>query len=180
MTEKIICAGFGGQGVMLLGKLIAYAAMLHKKQVSWLPSYGPEMRGGTANCHVIVSDTPIGSPIISKDADFVIVMNKPSMEKFESSLLPGGKLLVNSSLIVEKAKRNDIEIYYIPANEIASKCGLDKDSNLVMLGAYLALTESVLEKEIIEAFSKVFNAKKYELINLHKLALKKGEESVKL
>lgn len=164
---------------MLLGKLIAYAAMLHEKQVSWLPSYGPEMRGGTANCHVIVSDDPIGSPIISQDADFAIVMNKPSLEKFEPSLVPGGKLLINSSLISEKVNRDDIEVYYIPANDIAANCGLDKDSNLVMLGAYLELTESIMEKEIIEAFSKVFDAKKHELIDSHKMALKKGGEVVK-
>ncbi|WP_319203915.1 2-oxoacid:acceptor oxidoreductase family protein [uncultured Ilyobacter sp.] len=180
MTEKIICAGFGGQGVMVLGKLIAYAGMLHDRQVSWLPSYGPEMRGGTANCHVILSENPIGSPIISGDADFAIVMNKPSLEKFESSLVPGGRLLVNSSLISDKSIRDDIEVYYIPANEIASECGIEKDSNLVMLGAYLALTKLIKEKEVIEAFTKVFDGEKAKLTPLHKKALEKGAKSLKI
>ena len=179
MTEKIICAGFGGQGVMVLGKLIAYAGMLNNRQVSWLPSYGPEMRGGTANCHVILSEKPIGSPIVSGDADFAIVMNKPSLDKFEQSLVPGGKLLINSSLISDKASRKDIEVYYIPANEIAACCGIEKDSNLVMLGAYLALTKSIEEKEIVEAFSKVFDNEKTKQISLHKKALEKGAKSLK-
>ncbi|WP_319369826.1 2-oxoacid:acceptor oxidoreductase family protein [uncultured Ilyobacter sp.] len=180
MTEKIICAGFGGQGVMVLGKLIAYAGMLHDRQVSWLPSYGPEMRGGTANCHVILSDEPIGSPIVSRDADFAIVMNKPSMEKFEISLAPGGRLLINSSLVSDKASRKDLEVYYIPANEIASECGVEKDSNLVMLGAYLALTKSIDEKGILVALSKVFDSEKTKLLSLHKKALEKGTESIKI
>ncbi len=179
MTEKIICAGFGGQGVMVLGKLIAYAGMLQDRQVSWLPSYGPEMRGGTANCHVIVSEKPIGSPVISHNANFAIVMNKPSLDKFESALIPGGTLLINSSLVNETPKRKDIEVYYIPANEIASKCGIDKDSNLVMLGAYLALTDIIEEKNIIEAFFNIFDKEKHSLIPMHKNALKKGAEALK-
>ena len=107
MTERIICAGFGGQGVLLMGQLLAYAGMREDKDVSWIPSYGPEMRGGTTNCSVIVSDEQIGSPVVV-EADTVIVMNRPSLEKFEKSVVPGGKLFINSTLIDIKATRDDI------------------------------------------------------------------------
>lgn len=102
-TERVICAGFGGQGVMSMGQLLTYAGMLEKKEVSWLPSYGPEMRGGTANCSVTISDTPVGSPVITDDATCAIVMNLPSLDKFEKDVVPGGKILVNSSLIEKKS-----------------------------------------------------------------------------
>ena len=107
-TARVICAGFGGQGVMSMGQLLTYAGMLEGKEVSWLPSYGPEMRGGTANCAVTVSDKPVGSPVISGDATCAIVMNLPSLDKFESEVKPGGKILVNSSLIERKVERKDI------------------------------------------------------------------------
>lgn len=114
-AEKVILAGFGGQGVMSMGQLLTYAGMIENKNVSWLPSYGPEMRGGTANCAVIVSDTPVGSPIITNDATAAIVMNLPSLVKFEGNLINGGNLLINSSLITQKAERADVKTYYIPA-----------------------------------------------------------------
>jgi 2-oxoglutarate ferredoxin oxidoreductase subunit gamma len=180
MDEKVIMAGFGGQGVMAIGKLLAYAGMLENKEVTWLPSYGPEMRGGTANCAVMVSDNLIGSPVISHDATAAIIMNIPSLLKFEKEIIPGGKILINKSLIDLKVSRDDIEAYYIPANELALELNNGKVSNMIMLGAYLQLTNAVQEESILEAFVKVFGEEKSHLIPLNKEALKKGAEAVKL
>ncbi len=175
---RVICAGFGGQGVMSMGQLITYAGMLENKEVSWLPSYGPEMRGGTANCSVTVSDKIVGSPVISKDATCAIVMNLPSLEKFEQEVLPGGKIIINSSLISKKIERNDIEAYYIPANDIAIELGNPKVANMVMLGAYLR-TEPVVELDsVLEAFKKVFGPTKEKFIPLNKEALQRGGDSI--
>lgn len=179
INEKIICAGFGGQGVMSMGQLLTYAGMIENKKVSWLPSYGPEMRGGTANCNVIVSDTPIGSPIIAHNATAAIVMNLPSLVKFEADLEAGGRVLVNSSLIEKKVSRDDVEAFYIPANEIANEIGNSKVANMVMLGAYLELSKAVKVESIIEALRKVFGPSKEHLIPLNKEALLKGAEVVK-
>ncbi|SHK26174.1 2-oxoacid:acceptor oxidoreductase family protein [Tepidibacter formicigenes] len=177
-TERIICAGFGGQGVMSMGQLMTYAGMLEDKEVSWLPSYGPEMRGGTANCSVTVSDTPVGSPIITNDATTAIVMNLPSLIKFEKDVVPGGKILVNSSLIDQKVERTDVDVYYIPANEIALELGNAKVANMVMLGAYLEITKTVKTDSILEAFKKVFGPSKEKFIPLNKEALQKGAAAV--
>ena len=136
-TERVICAGFGGQGVMSMGQLLTYAGMLEEKEVSWLPSYGPEMRGGTANCSVTISDMPVGSPVITDDATCAIVMNLPSLDKFENDVVAGGKVLVNSSLIEKKVQTTDVDAYYIPANEIALELGNPRVANMIMLGAYL-------------------------------------------
>lgn len=179
LNEKVICAGFGGQGVMSMGKLLTYAGMIEDKQVSWLPSYGPEMRGGTANCAVMVSEGLIGSPIIDNDATTVIAMNLPSLIKFESELVAGGKLFINSSLIDRKAERDDIDVYYVPANEIAVSLGTGKAANMVMLGAYLEVTKTVASDTVIEAFKKVFGPTKAHLIPLNEKALVKGAEAVK-
>ena len=179
MLEKVIMAGFGGQGVMAIGKLLAYAGMLEDKQVSWLPSYGPEMRGGTANCDVIVSDKLIGSPIITEDAASVIVMNLPSMDKFESHLVENGNLVINKSLIEKEAERKDINAYYIDANEIAMDIGNAKATNMVILGAYLEVTKAVEPKSIIKAFIKVFGESKTKFIPLNEEALRRGAEAVK-
>lgn len=177
MSEaKIVCAGFGGQGVMSMGRLIAYTGMLAGKQVSWLPSYGPEMRGGTANCHVLVSETPIGSPIIHQDATAALVMNLPSMHKFETELLPGGLLVVNSSLIEEKPKRSDIEVLQVAANEIALELGVDKAANMVMLGAYLGATGLFGLDETTKALGKVFAPSKAQFLPKNEEALRKGSE----
>lgn len=179
MIEKVTMAGFGGQGVMAIGKLLAYAGMLEDKQVSWLPSYGPEMRGGTANCDVIVSDKLIGSPVLTDDATAVIVMNLPSMNKFESHLAKDGKLIVNRSLISKKATRDDIGVYYIDANEIAAEIGNPKAANMVMLGAFLELTGIVKPDSVLQAFTKVFGEDKAKFIPLNAKALEKGAEAVK-
>ena len=178
MEEKLIIAGFGGQGVMAMGQLLTYAGMIEDKNVSWLPSYGPEMRGGTANCSVILSDEPVGSPVVT-DSTASIVLNKPSLDKFENSVVPGGKLFINSSLIDKKSVRNDIDVYYIPANEIAMELGNDKVANMVMLGAFLEATKLVDIESILKAFTKVFGENKAHLVPLNKEALEKGAETIR-
>ena len=178
MENKVICAGFGGQGVMSMGQLLAYAGMIEDKHVSWLPSYGPEMRGGTANCGVTVSDEEIGSPVITNDADIAIVMNLPSLIKFEKDVKPGGKIFVNSSLIEKKVERTDIEVYYIDANKLAADIGNIKAANLVMLGAVLKSTPIVDIESILEAFKKVFGPSKERFIPQNREALVKGGESI--
>lgn len=179
MTEKIIIAGFGGQGVMSIGQMLTYAGMKEGKEVSWLPSYGPEMRGGTANCNVIVSDQPVASPIVN-EATAVMALNLPSLEKFEEDVKIGGHLLINSSLIEKKAKRHDIHAHYIPANQIAVELGNLRIANMVMLGAYLELTHVVSTKAIIKALTKVLGEGKAHLVKINEEALKKGAECVKV
>jgi len=177
-TDRIIFAGFGGQGVMSMGQMLTYAGMIDNKHVTWCPSYGPEMRGGTANCSVIVSDALIGSPIIVNDATAVIAMNLPSLVKFEDNLLSNGVLLINSSLIDKKAKRSDIKTFYIEANKIAADVGNPKGANMVMLGALLAVKNLVKLESIEEAFLKVFGEKKKAFLPANRLALKAGSEAV--
>ncbi|MGL5312557.1 MAG: 2-oxoacid:acceptor oxidoreductase family protein [Peptostreptococcaceae bacterium] len=177
-TDRIICAGFGGQGVMSMGQLLTYAGMLEGKEVSWLPSYGPEMRGGTANCAVTVSDRPVGSPVIAGDATCAIVMNLPSLDKFENEVMPGGKILVNSSLIERKVERKDVEVYYVPANDIALELGNPRVANMIMLGAYLKTNPTVELDSVLEAFKKVFGPSKEKFVPLNKEALQKGSNAV--
>lgn len=178
MEERIIMAGFGGQGVMAIGQLLTYAGMIESKNVSWLPSYGPEMRGGTANCSVVVSTEAVGSPVVVS-ATSAIVMNKPSLDKFEPAIVEGGKLFINSSLIDRKSNRDDIEVYYIPANEIANELGNMKVANMVMLGAYIEVTKIVSLESILKGFTKVFGENKAHLVPLNKEALEKGAEAVR-
>ena len=158
-TSRVICAGFGGQGVMSMGQLLTYAGMLEGKEVAWLPSYGPEMRGGTANCAVTVSDEPVGSPVIANDATCAVIMNLPSM-KFVKDVVPGGHILVNSSLIDTKVDRDDVKVTYIPANDIAGEMGMPKVANMIMLGACLKVTNAVDIESVLHAFLKVFGERK--------------------
>ncbi len=169
-THKLVIAGFGGQGVMLIGQMIAYAGMLEGKEVTWMPSYGPEMRGGTANCSVIVSDKRISSPIVT-EATAVVAMNLPSLTKFESMIKTGGQLFVNTSLIKEQPSRNDVEIYNIDANEIAVRLHHDKVSNMVILGAIVNKTGMVKLESIEKVMEKLFTGKKAKLLPLNKEAL---------
>jgi len=178
MTEQILSAGFGGQGVLLLGQLLAYSGMREGKNVSWMPSYGPEMRGGTANCSVIVSDEEIGSPVID-EADTVIVMNRPSLDKYESKLRKGGRLFINSSLIDKKATRDDIEVYYVPVSDIANELGNARVANIVMLGAYLELAHLVKPETAIAQLKESFGEKKAHLIPLNEQAIEKGAAFVR-
>ena len=178
MEERIIAAGFGGQGVMALGQMLTYAGMVEDKRVSWVPSYGVEMSGGTANCNVIISDELIGSPVVI-EATTALVLNKPSLDKFENSVVPGGKLFINSSLIDGKSTREDIDVYYVPANDIANELGNNRVANMVMLGAYLEVTKMVGMDSIEKAFFKVFGENKAHLLPMNKEALEKGAEAVK-
>lgn len=171
--ERIIIAGFGGQGVLMLGKLLAQAGMLEGKQVSWLPAYGPEMRGGTANCHVIISDAAIGAPIVT-EATGVIAMNLPSLDRYESSVQPGGWLLLNSSLIPRASLRRDVRVLPIPVNDIAQRQGSQRVANVVMLGACLALSQPVQRASVIAAIEEALGHGKQHLLAINLNALEAG------
>ncbi len=178
MIERIIIAGFGGQGVMSIGQMLAYAGMLEDKGVSWLPSYGPEMRGGTANCHVIVTEGDVDSPLVSK-ASTALVLNRPSFFKFEPKVVKDGLLIVNSSLVEDKSERDDIRAYYVPAGDLALEVGNDKATNMVMLGAYIQLTGIVECENIRHALEMVFGKRKSHIIDVNYKALKAGADYVK-
>lgn len=169
-THKLVLAGFGGQGVMLIGQMIAYAGMLEGKEVTWMPSYGPEMRGGTANCTVIVSDKKISSPIVT-EATAVVVMNLPSLLKFEPLVKSGGQLFVNTSLVKENPFRDDIEIYNIDASKIARSLHHDKVSNMVVLGAIVNKTNVVKMESVEKVMEKLFTGRKAQLLPFSKKAL---------
>ena len=173
MTENVLISGFGGQGIMSMGQMLCYGGMLEGHEVSWLPSYGPEMRGGSAFCMVIVADAPIGSPVFSNPGS-LMVMNLPSLDRFEDSVLPGGKLFINSTLIGRKSTRTDIGVYYIPANDIASELGNARVAGMVMLGAYLKLSGVLKQESISGALKKVLGEKKADLIPVNKAALERG------
>ncbi|MCX8058612.1 MAG: 2-oxoacid:acceptor oxidoreductase family protein [Spirochaetes bacterium] len=178
MHEEIILAGFGGQGILLLGKLLAEAAMEEGRNVSWLPSYGPEMRGGTANANVIISDDQIGSPIII-DSTIVVAMNRPSLEKFEKTLVKDGILFMNSSIIDIEPSRKDIKVYRVPANEIASNLGNLKIANMVMAGAIIEKTKLVNLDVFINVIKENFAGKKSNLLEINIKAIEEGMRSVK-
>ena len=178
MLEQNIFAGFGGQGVLLIGKLLAEAGMFEGREVTWLPSYGPEMRGGTANCSVVVSDQPVASPIVTS-ASAVFALNEPSLDKFEDAVLPGGKLFINSSIIAKKATRTDIDVYYVPCNEIADELGNPKVANMVMLGAYIEKTKCVGFESVLDALLETLGERKAHLIPLNREALNRGAASIR-
>lgn len=178
MTQQIILAGFGGQGVLLAGQIIAYAGMNEGKNVSWLPSYGPEMRGGTANCNVVVSDKEVGSPVVV-EADCVIVMNRPSLEKYEKDLKAGGLLLLDSDMIDVEPVRKDITVVKVPASSLAEKAGSTKAANMVMLGAYNERKKIVDNKTIIECLAKIMGEKKAHLIPMNEEALALGAQAAR-
>jgi len=148
INEKVIIAGFGGQGVMLMGQLLSYAATEKDINTLWFPSYGPETRGGTANCSVTISEDLVNSPVISTP-DSIIIMNKPSLNKFQPKLKKGGNLFLNSSLVKDVVVRDDVNVYNIDANEIAKKLGNVKVANMVILGAYLAVTNIFTSEEVL-------------------------------
>ncbi len=158
MQTEVIMSGFGGQGLMMIGKLLAYAGLEEGKEVTWLPSYGPEMRGGTANCTVVVGDRPIGSPLISSPKA-AVVMNQPSLEKFAPTLKKNGILVINSSMIPINSDRDDLRSFRIKANDIAAELGNRRSANLVMLGAYIGMEEAVTHETILKAIEKTFEKK---------------------
>ena len=173
MTNQMIIAGFGGQGVLLMGQLLAYSGMLQGKEVSWLPSYGPEMRGGSANCHVVIADEPVGSPRV-EEATCVIAMNYPSMKLFEKTLVPGGLLLYNSSLIDEAPERTDIRAIAVPCNDIANELGNSRVANMAMLGAFIGATEMFDAETLVEALRHKLGSAKEKLIPLNRQAIETG------
>ena len=172
MHTEIVLAGFGGQGVLLIGKLLAYAGMRAGREVTWLPAYGPEMRGGTCNCTVVLSDRPIGSPI-SKSPHGLIALNLPSLDKFEDAVRPGGIITVNTSLINRLPRRTDLTVVAVPANEVAIECGNAKAANMVALGAYLGAS-GVAALEQIKAIVAESFATKPALVTVNHEALSRG------
>ncbi|GAB6173024.1 2-oxoacid:acceptor oxidoreductase family protein [Paradesulfitobacterium aromaticivorans] len=178
MHEEIMIAGFGGQGVLSMGLLLAHAGIIENKHVSWIPSYGPEMRGGTANCLVALADEPISSPLFSEPSS-LIVLNRPSLEKFEQDLVPGGILIMNSSLIDIEPKRRDIKIFKASANTLArERLGSEKVGNMILLGAYLAFTGVIREDSVTQALIKVLPEHRHNFIPLNHQALELGQELV--
>ena len=172
-TTQILLAGFGGQGVLFAGKFLAYKGLVQDKQVSWLPSYGPEMRGGTANCSVIISDTPVGSPIIT-NPDVLVAMNLPSLQKFVDDVVPGGVIVLDSTLIGEKVDREDVKVCYVPATQMARDAGFPTLANMILTGKVLKEIDAVSfegNKETLESF---IPAKKANLIEINCQALQAG------
>lgn len=177
MEQRLIVAGFGGQGVLLIGQLIAYAGMVTGMEVSWMPSYGPEMRGGSANCAVVLSGEPVGSPKV-EDADVVIAMNRPSMELFEKNLLPGGVLLYNRSLIDVAPTRDDIRAIPVPCNEIAMEIGSLRAANMVMLGAYAGATKTFSVEQLMDALRHKMGPAKEKFMPGNQKAIERGMREV--
>lgn len=178
MDHEIIMAGFGGQGIMLIGTLLTYAGKEERKAVSWLPSYGPEMRGGTANCAVCVSDDSIASPVVVEPTA-AVVMNRPSFVKFEKAVQSGGALIINASLIPIEDIRGDVEAYRIPANDEARELGSDRVANMICLGALLGAREIVKMETVIKVLPKVISQRHHSLLPLNEKALWRGYELAK-
>jgi len=174
MAHEIVLAGFGGQGILFLGKMIASAGMLDGKQVSWIPSYGPEMRGGTANCSVVVSDRLIGMPVVPHP-NVLVAMNRPSLEKFEPRMQPKGFLLVNKTLIEIRHTRQDIQAAYLEITGIAAQIGNPRLANVVALGALIWLVPIVTRASAIEALKMELSGKKAALLDLNLQALDAGQ-----
>lgn len=178
MTYETIMAGFGGQGLLFSGKVLAHAALIEKKELSWLPSYGPEMRGGTCNCSVIVSDEPVGSPIIAHP-NVLMVMNEPSLDKFENEVAKGGVVFVDSSLIARKVKRTDVEAVYIPATQMAKEMDAPALANMIILGAISEKVGCVAGDTIIEALKHTISARKANLLEANIKAVEAGRKFIK-
>lgn len=173
MTTQILLSGFGGQGILFTGKFLAYKGLLADKNVSWLPSYGPEMRGGTANCSVILSDDPVGSPIVA-NPDVLVAMNLPSLDKFEKDVVPGGMIFVDSSLIERKVVRDDVKAFYIPATRLANEIGAPTLANMIITGKLIKETGAVSYDNLHDALHKVVSAKHQNLFDLNKKAIECG------
>lgn len=177
-TTNLLFAGFGGQGILFSGKFLAYKGLIEDRQVSWLPSYGPEMRGGTANCSVVVGDEPVGSPVVT-EPDVAIIMNKPSLISFEKAVKPGGVLLYNTSLIDQKPTRTDITVVEVPCNDIAAELGNARVANMVMLGAYCRAAGHIALESVEDAMRHKLGEKKAHLMPINRQALDRGVECVK-
>ena len=175
-TTNLLFAGFGGQGILFAGKFLAYKGLIEDRQVSWLPSYGPEMRGGTANCSVILSDEPVGSPIVGAP-DVLIAMNLPSLDKYEDAVVPGGKIFVDATLITRKVRRTDVTAYYIPATQMASDNGMPTLANMIIMGKVLRECPELGTTHIPEALKKVVSARHQDLLSVNEQALQLGRDS---
>ena len=173
--KTLLAAGFGGQGVMVLGQLVAYTGIEEGRHVTWIPSYGPEMRGGTANCGVVLSDEEIGSPVVDK-ADVLVVMNQPSLSKFIDRLKAGGVLIYNSDLVEYDNSRNDITIIGIPASTVAHELGSEKIANVVILGAVVESSGIVADHVCIETIKEKLGKKKPQFLPMNLAAYEKGKE----
>ena len=172
-TTQILFVGFGGQGVLFAGKFLAYKGLMEDKQVSWLPSYGPEMRGGTANCSVILSDTPVGSPIIT-NPDVLVAMNLPSLQKFVDSVVPGGQIYVDSSLIDAKVERTDVEVFYVPATQLAKEQKLGNLANMILVGSLLENHPELTFEGTAAVVEKLVPPSKAALVELNMKAMELG------
>ena len=175
MTTKTLIAGFGGQGVLFAGKFMAYKGLLEGRQISWLPSYGPEMRGGTASCSVIISDAAVGSPIVSQPEQ-LIAMNRPSLEKYESTVTPGGLVLYDSYLVPNAEHRADVRVFAIPATKLASDAGLDGLANMIMMGAFLRKVCPESFDRVDDLLAELVPPKRQHLIELNRRALELGRD----
>ena len=175
MNMQILIAGFGGQGVLFAGKFLATKGLIEGKNVSWLPSYGPEMRGGTANCSVIISDDPVGSPIVN-EPNCLVAMNLPSLRRYENSVVPGGMILVDSTLINEKVERNDVSVFYVPATKMAKDEGFSTLANMILCGKIIKESADLKFENTDEALKKVIPPRKANLLDINLKALKVGYE----
>jgi len=174
MTQKIRCAGFGGQGIVMMGRLIAYSAMLEDKHTTFFPQYGAAMRGGTANCSVIVADGEIAAPTV-EEPDVVLIMNGPSLDKFEDTVKPGGWIFYNTSLIDREVKRDDVNVFKVAANEIADEVGSAKAANMVMLGAFVQKLGTIgLDTLSTKSLDAQMHGKSEQVMELNRKALKRG------
>jgi 2-oxoglutarate ferredoxin oxidoreductase subunit gamma len=173
-TTQILIAGFGGQGILFSGKFLAYKGLKEDLQVSWLPSYGPEMRGGTANCNVILSETPVGSPIIT-EPDVLVVMNLPSLQKYVDTVVPGGQIYVDSTLIDEKVTRTDVQVFYIPATQMAKENGIASLANMILVGHLLENNSELSFDGVENVVSSLVPPKKAGLVELNMKALTLGQ-----
>ncbi len=175
MTREYLFAGFGGQGLLFSGKVLAYKGLIEDKNVSWLPSYGPEMRGGTANCSVILSDEPVGAPIISYP-DVLVAMNLPSLDKFEKSVKTGGYIFVDSSLIERKVERDDVNVYYIPATKLAGENGAPTLANMILVGKLLEVLGDYNMDTVKQALGKCVSARHADLLDLNLKMMEIGRD----
>ena len=178
LRDKIIVAGAGGQGALHIGQMIAYAGLKEGREVTWLPSYGAEMRGGTANCNVIVSDDEIPFPMVSKP-DYCIIMNDPSLDKFEGQVRSGGSIVLDSSMVSKKVARDDLHAYYVPADLMAEQEGNTRGANMVLLGAYIAVAKSVTLESIYDVIEHSFTGSKAKYADSNKRLVKRGFDFIK-
>ena len=176
MNTNILFAGFGGQGILFSGKVIAYAGMMEGKEISWLPSYGPEMRGGTANCSVCISDEPIGSPLVV-NPDVLVAMNLPSLDKFVGDVVPGGTVILDSTLIDKKVERTDIKVIYIPASKLAEEAGVKGAANMIIVGRLFKELKFCSEENLDKGLQKSIPPKKMDLLDKNRKMIQIGMDT---